>query len=64
MHISDSTFSHNAAHINGHSYITLHIQGPDVQSIVSLTISLIKKSLTVTAKVFSNTLIFLLQKCE
>ena len=39
-------------------------QGPDVQSMVSLTSLLITNSLTVLAKVFSNTLIFLLQKCE
>ena len=37
-------------------------QGPVVQSIVSLTSSLMTKVLTVVAKVFSNTLIFLLQK--
>ena len=35
-----------------------------VQSIVSLTNSLMANSLTVVAKVFSNTLILLLQKCE
>ena len=34
---------------------------PFVQSIVSLTSSLMTNSLTVVAKVFSNTLIFLLQ---
>ena len=39
-------------------------QGSVVQSIISLTSSLMTNSLTVVAKVFSNTLIFLLQKCE
>ena len=40
------------------------ILGPVVQSIVSLTSSLMTNLLTVVAKVFSNTLIFLLQKSE
>ena len=39
-------------------------QGPVVQSIVSLTSLLMTNLLTVVAKVFSNTLIFLLQNCE
>ena len=39
-------------------------QGPVVQSIVSLTDLLLTNLLTVVAKVFSNTLMFLLQKCE
>ena len=39
-------------------------QGPAVQGIVSLTSLLMTNSLTVVAKVFSNTLKFLLQKCE
>ena len=39
-------------------------QGPGVQSIVSLTSSLMTNLLTVVAKVFSNTLIFLLPKFE
>ena len=38
------------------------MQGPVVQSIVSLVSLLMTNSLTVVAKVFSNTLIFLLQK--
>ena len=38
--------------------------GPVVQSIVNLMSSLMTNSLTVVAKVFSNTSIFLLQKCE
>ena len=38
--------------------------GPVVQSIVSLTRLLMTNSLIIVAKVFSNTLIFLLQKCE
>ena len=42
----------------------VNIPGPVVQSFVSLTSSLMTNSLTVVAKVFSNTLIFLLQKCE
>ena len=42
------------------------VLGPVVQSIVSLTSLLMTNSLTVVhvSKVFSNTLIFLLQKCE
>ena len=40
------------------------IQGPVVKSIVNLTSLLMTNLLTVVAKVFSNTLIFLLQKCE
>ena len=39
-------------------------QVPVVQSSATLTSSLITNSLTVVAKVFSNTLMFLLQKCE
>ena len=39
-------------------------QSPVVQSIVSLSSFLMINSLTVVAKVFSNTLIFLLKKCE
>ena len=39
-------------------------QGPAVQSIVSLTSSIMTNLLTVVAKVFLNILIFLLQKCE
>ena len=35
-----------------------------IQSIISLTSLLMTNSLTVVARVFSNTLIFLLQKCE
>ena len=42
--------------------VCVYILGPVVQSIVSLTTSLMTKSLTGVAKVFSNTLIFLLQK--
>ena len=38
--------------------------GPVVQSIADLTSLLMTNWLTVAAKVFSNTLIFLLQKCE
>ena len=40
------------------------ILGPVVQSVISLTSLLMTNSLTVVAKVFSNTLIFVLQKCE
>ena len=39
-----------------------HNQGPVVQSIVSLKNLLITNSLIVVAKIFSNTLIFLLEK--
>ena len=38
--------------------------GSVVQSIVSLASLLMTNSLTVVAKIFSDTLIFLLQKCE
>ena len=44
--------------------MVINIQGPVVQSIVSLMSLLMKNLLTVVAKIFSNTLIFLLQKCE
>ena len=40
------------------------LRGPVVQSIVSLMMALMTNSLTIVSKVFSNTLIFLLQKCE
>ena len=39
-------------------------QGPVIQSIVSLMSLLMTNALTVVAKAFSNTLIFLLQKSE
>ena len=39
-------------------------QGPVVQSIVRLTSMLMTNLLTVVAKVVSNTMIFLLLKCE
>ena len=42
----------------------MYIQGPVIQSIVSLTSSLMTNSLTVVAKVFLNTVIFLQDKCE
>ena len=42
---------------------TMHL-GPVVQSIISLTSLLMINLLAVVAQVFSNTLIFLLQKCE
>ena len=42
----------------------LHTLGPVVQSIVSSTSSLMTNWLTAVAKVFSNMLLFLLQKCE
>ena len=56
LRVFEGNFSLNAAHLKA--------QGPVVQSIVSLTISLMTNSLTVVAEVFINTLIFLLQKCE
>ena len=49
--------------INLKAYKSISL-GSVVQSIISLTSSLITNSFTVVAKVFSNTLIFLLQKCE
>ena len=42
----------------------ISFQGPVVQSSVCLTSLLMTNVVTVVAKVFSNTLIFLLQKCE
>ena len=38
--------------------------GPVLQSIVSLTNTFMANSVTVVAEIFSNTFIFLLQKCE
>ena len=46
------------------SYGLENDQSPVVQSIISLTSLLMTNLLTVVAKVFSDTLIFLLQKCE
>ena len=40
------------------------IQGPVVQSIVSLTSSLVVKILTVLVRIISNSQVFLLKKCE
>ena len=39
-------------------------QGPVVQSIVSLTCSLVVKMLTVLRSIISNSQVFLLKKCE
>ena len=39
-------------------------QGPVVQSIVYLKSSLMTNSLSIVTKIFSDTFIFLLQKCE
>ena len=44
--------------------IFANVQGPAVQTIASLMSLLITIWLTILPKVFSNTLIFLLQKCE
>ena len=44
--------------------IILKLHGLVVQSFLNLTCLLMTNSLTVIAKVFSNTLVFLLQKCE
>ena len=46
---------------NNKKYFRIFMQ---LQSIVSLISLLMTNSLTVVVKVFSNTLIFLLQKCE
>ena len=48
----------------GKNFLLFSRQGPVVQSIVSLTSFLITNSLAVVGKVFSDTLIILLQKCE
>ena len=45
-------------------YLVVFSPGPSCQQFFSLTSSLMTNSLTVVAKVFSDTLIFLLQKCE
>ena len=42
----------------------IEILGPDVQSIVSLTSSLMVKMLTVLVSTISNSQVFLLIKCE
>ena len=39
-------------------------QGPVVQSIISLTILLVDKMLTVLGSIISNSQVFLLKKCE
>ena len=44
--------------------IMKHNQGPVVQSIVSLTNSLVVKMLTVLVNTISNLQVFLLRKCE
>ena len=41
-----------------------NIQGPVVQSIISLTSSLVVKVLTVLVSTISNPQVFLLKKCE
>ena len=46
------------------SLFAIFFLGPVVQSIVSLTSVLMTNSLTIVTKVFSDTLIFLLLKCE
>ena len=40
------------------------LQGPVVQSVVSLTSSLVVKMLTVLVSTISNSHVFLLKKCE
>ena len=45
-------------------YIFAKFQGPVVQSIVSLTSSLVVKIVTVLVSIISNSLVFLLKKCE
>ena len=45
-------------------FLVRNEQGPVFQSFVSLTSLLMTNSLTVVAKIFSDTLICLLQKCE
>ena len=40
------------------------VLGPVVQSIVSLTSSLVVKMLTVTVSTVSNSQVYLLEKCE
>ena len=44
--------------------ISLHSQGPVVQSIISLISSLVAKMLTVLVSTISNSQVFLLKKCE
>ena len=56
--MSEGTFPDVAAHM----HITLKIQGPVFQSIVSLTSSLVLKVLTVLVSTISNSQVFLLKK--
>ena len=44
--------------------LPLKVQGPVVQSVVSLTSSLVVKLLTVLVSTISNSQVFLLKKCE
>ena len=55
-YLSLGTYSHFAADFN--------ILGPVVQSVVSLTSSLVVKMLTVLVSTISNSKVFLLEKCE
>ena len=56
--MSEGTFSDVAAHM----HITLKIQDPVVQSIVSLTSSLVLKVLTVLVSTISNSQVFFVEK--
>ena len=44
--------------------LVLFVQGPVVQSIVSVTSLLVVKMLTILGRTLSNSQIFLLKKCE
>ena len=46
------------------SVVKVKVQGPDVQSIIRLTSSLVVKILTVLVSTISNSQVFLLKKCE
>ena len=44
--------------------IPIYLQGPGVQSMVSLTSSLLVKILTLLVSTISNSQVYLLKKCE
>ena len=48
----------------GHKIVKKKKQGPVVQSVVSLTSSLVVKVLAVLVNTISNSQVFLLKKCE
>ena len=63
MHVSDGTFSDVAVHLVKQRLLWINNHGPVVQSTVSLTSSLVVKTLTIPVST-SNLLVFLLKKYE